>query len=393
MITNRSIFLFGVICWFSLVHIYGQELLEGHTDIMFTFSVSTGQWSGNFVDGEDFVNPNKNVPFDQASLPMIDQMYDPFTGVGDRETAFSGDEFIGVLAGDPFWLLPQSNAFPRNYTWPGFRSQVAPNTFRSYQPVDSRISSSQRWITHTLTDVIYAGQSMTPGHFSAFQYDLFGSPIIWMASSDGIDSSDVFYLDENGHAHTNYGFSQLGIYRVGLRASAILDVDGSTVVSNTEYITFAVGTLATWLADHFGGLDLVDSQVTGMDADGEDDGVDIKHEYAFNLNPVLSDRHYLTRDTGTSGLPIGWVETADAADRLHVQFLRRKGINNPQIQYIVEFNNDLGDPQGWLEVGSESVTSIDEIWERVTVTDTESVLSESNRFARVRILVQESISY
>ncbi|MEM6885337.1 MAG: TIGR03769 domain-containing protein, partial [Verrucomicrobiota bacterium] len=233
----------------------------------------------------------------------------------------------------------------------------------------------------------------TAGQFSAFQYDLFGSPIIWMASSDGIDSTDVFYLDENGHAHTNFGFSELGIYRVGLQASAILDSDGSTVTSNIEHVTFAVGTLATWLADHFGGLDLVDSQTTGMDADAEGDGVDIRQEYAFNLNPTISDRHTMTRDTGTSGLPIGWVEAASGSDRLHIQFLRRKSATNPQIQYIVEFNDNAGDEQGWVAANTETTGSINDVWERVTVTDSESVATKSSRFARVRIVVQETISY
>ncbi|MEM6885814.1 MAG: choice-of-anchor M domain-containing protein [Verrucomicrobiota bacterium] len=231
---RRNIFIIAVISWCSLTSLYGQDLLEGHTDIMFIYNDSTGQWSGNFVDGDDFENPDKDVPFDQASLPLIDQLYDSNTGLGDREIALSGDEFIGISAGDPFWLLPQNQGQVRDYTWPGFRSQVSPNTFRSYQPSDSRINSSQRWITHTLTDVTYAGQSSTAGQFSAFQYDLFGSPIIWMASSDGIDSTDVFYLDENGHAHTNFGFSELGIYRVGLQASAILDSDGSTVTASEQ---------------------------------------------------------------------------------------------------------------------------------------------------------------
>ena len=385
------VFVTGILSASPLL--FGQELLEGHTDILFKYDVGSGSWTGNFVDGNDFENPDKDVPFDQASLPMIDQLYNSSTGVGDREIAISGDEFIGVAVGDPYWLLPQNNFFPRDYTWPGWRNDVTPNVFRSYQPADARINSAQRWITHTLKEVSYAGQSTTPGEFSAFQFGSFNSFTLWMATSDGLDSSDVFYLDENGHAHTNFAFSELGIYRVGLQASAILDSDGSTVTGDTEYITFAVGTLATWLAEHFSGTDLVDPLVTGMDADGEKDGVEISLEYAFNLNPAISDRHFMVKDVGLSGLPVGWVAEDNGAERLHIQYLQRKSANNPQIQYVVEFNDDLGDAEGWVAAGSQNTVSIDSTWERVTVVDTESVVTQPQRFVRVRVVVQESITY
>jgi len=370
----------------------GQELLTSHTDILFSYDEVSGQWSGAYNHGGTSDNPDQTTVFDEASLPARDQEYDFFNDVGDRVEALAGEEFTGVEVGEWFWLLPQSNQ-NRNYTWPGFRTEVTPGVFRSYLLSDPRQSSSQPWVTYHLEEVIYSGQSTGTPEFSVFQYGSFGDLTIWIATSDGIDSTDVFYLDANGHAHANFGFSQLGIYRVGLRASAILDSTGETVTSDTEYVTFAIGTLATWLSDHYSGPDLVDSNVSGMESDSDGDRVRLLQEYAFNLVPTLKDKHYLERDTGVSGLPIGWIGESGGQDRLHLQMVCRKADTNPQIQYLVEFNDDISDDEGWEVVTPSALESIDGTWERVTVVDTESVSTRAQRFARVRIVVQESIDY
>ncbi|MEO0454869.1 MAG: hypothetical protein AAFY98_12155 [Verrucomicrobiota bacterium] len=375
-----------VVAFTGAFSLSGQDLLTSHTDIFFSYDETTGEWSGGLRHGGTSDNPTLETPFGQASLPLRDQLIN----AGDRLVATSFDSFTGAVSGEPFWELPQVN---QGYTWPGFRNAVTPNLFRSYQLNDSRQTATQRWVTYSLQDVIYSGQSTQTPHFAAYQFDSFGALKLWMSTVDDIDQSDVYYLDENGHAHLNFSFNALGIFRVGFRASGILDSDGSTVTSQTEYVTFAVGTLATWLADHYGGADLTNSLISGMDADAEGDGVNIRSEYAFNLNPTIKDRHYLERDTGTSGLPIGWLAESSGATRLHLQMVCRKPETNPQIEYCVEFNDDLSDPAGWVTAAATTTTSIDDTWERVTVIDSESISSKANRFARVRVLVQETITY
>ncbi len=140
-------------------------------------------------------------------------------------------------------------------------------------------------------------------------------------------------------------------------------------------------------------MDLVDDQVTGSESDSDGDQAKLIEEYAFNMNPTIRDRHALERDSGTSGLPTGWVAESGGVDRLHLQMVCRKSATNPQIQYIVEFNDDLTNEEGWAVATPLPPESINSTWERVTVIDTESIASKAKRFARVRVIVQESITY
>ncbi|MDA0338625.1 MAG: choice-of-anchor D domain-containing protein, partial [Proteobacteria bacterium] len=126
-------------------------------------------------------------------------------------------------------------------------------------------------------------------------------------------------------------------------------------------------TLESW-ADSYG--------LTGddslWDADGDGDSTTLLEEYGFNLDPNLNNFHFLTPGSGTSGLPsIVLDEDAGAPGnyRLRVEYLRRRGDVN--LFYTVKFNTDLTGP--WTSAtGPETVTVIDETWERVVVEDSES---------------------
>jgi surface-anchored protein len=368
-------------CWAQ-----AQDLLTAHTDIKFSYNTGTGEWEAVYNHGGTPENPNTETPFDQGSLPAEDQA----TPSGDRYTqpGSSSFDFTGVPDGEPLWILPATD---RGYTWPGFRNDQTPGTFRAYNPGDSRVTSDPLpWVEISLQEVIYSGHSTGTPTFSAWEFQ--GGPIVWMSSDDGIGPDDVYFLEQNGHTHINFGFSDLGIYRVGFKAKATLDSSGQVVESNAEYATFAIGTLATWLADHFGGVDLVTPSVTGMSADTDKDQVEMLHEYAFNMDPTQNDRHYLERDTGTSGLPIGWIEESQGEDRLHLQFVQRRTDTNPQIRYLVQFNDTLSET-GWETGFNHQTAVLDGEWERVTVVDTESTATASSRFARVQVVVDETINY
>lgn len=71
----------------------------------------------------------------------------------------------------------------------------------------------------------------------------------------------------------------------------------------------------------------------------------------------------------------------DAQGRLTIEFVRRKSASNPGITYIVETGPDL---IAWspLSLTAATVTSIDNVWERVTVTDPTIA---AKRFGRVRV--------
>lgn len=362
-----------------------QSLLTDHTDITFQFNPATATWSAELRHGGTFDNPDTASPLDLAALPAEDQ---PFSQ-GDRyvqPTAASFD-FTGVPDGDPLWILPQTD---RGYTWPGLRNDQTPGTFQAYNPGDPRVTATpQHWVSIRLVDVTYIGQSAS-AEFSAWQFQ--GAPIVWMATSDGITPDDRYYLLENAHSHLNWGFSALGIYRVGLEAEAILDATGQTVTSATHTVTFAIGTLATWQASHYSGPDLEDPATSGLSSDSDRDGLPLVLEYAFNLTPTIADSRTLTPGTGTAGLPTARIHSSGGMDYLEIEFIRRKTTTNPQITYTPEFN-DTPDAAGWSASGTTQTTSIDPTWERVIVTDSQPINTNDSRFARVRVTIQPKGSY
>ena len=109
----------------------------------------------------------------------------------------------------------------------------------------------------------------------------------WMATSDGIDSDDIYYMKENAHSHASIGFSSLGLYRIGYKPSAILEATGEFVVGDTKFVTFAIGTKAAWTATYYAGDDLFVGAISGDESDSDMDGIELLLEYAFNLNPCF----------------------------------------------------------------------------------------------------------
>lgn len=86
---------------------------------------------------------------------------------------------------------------------------------------------------------------------------------------------------------------------------------------------------------------------------------------------------------GEAGMPRGEMGTGMNAGKLKLTYIRRKSTSSPGISYAVQFNNSLL-PNSWAVNGSavESVASINEFIERVTVTDS---IVNSKRYARVRV--------
>lgn len=122
------------------------------------------------------------------------------------------------------------------------------------------------------------------------------------------------------------------------------------------------------------------------------DGVCNALKYAFNLmgtdpgqvtslaTPCLS---RLAPD-GRAGLPRMEI---NPAGRLTLLYVRRKASSQPAVAYAVEFAAGLG-AGAWSVNGdaTEQVTSLDDTWERVLVTD--SAPATGVRFARVRVALK-----
>ena len=213
-----------------------------------------------------------------------------------------------------------------------------------------------------------------------------------MATPDGIDSDHIYYMKENGHSHANIGFSSLGLYRIGYKPSAILEATGVSVVGSTKFVTFAIGTKAAWTASYYAGDDLIAGAVSGDESDSDMDGIKLLLEYAFNLNPISADFKILEAGNGTYGLPLINLVPSGTESVLQIEYIRRKASTNPQISYFPEFTTSLTGAE-WEVQTAETVTSIDADWERVVVSDLVGTSTSNKRFGRIRVEVQETISY
>ncbi len=112
--------------------------------------------------------------------------------------------------------------------------------------------------------------------------------------------------------------------------------------------------------------------------DGELDGLNNLLEFAFNLNPQLSD---VAASSATSGLPTARLVTVPGGKSLEVTFLRRKPPGGSSLSYTPQFSGDLNT---WNAGLTPSVVSIDAEWERVTVRESAAVTS-GRRYVRVSV--------
>jgi len=134
--------------------------------------------------------------------------------------------------------------------------------------------------------------------------------------------------------------------------------------------------------------------MNGLASDGSQDlllpaGDGVPHllKYAFNMigagtgqaAALTTPNQQTLGVSGTAGLPRQGV----SGGKLVLTYIRRKASSTPGITYEVEFSNSLA-PGSWTVNGSatETTTSIDANFERVTVTD--SAIT-TVRFARVRV--------
>jgi surface-anchored protein len=126
-------------------------------------------------------------------------------------------DFLGVGAGAPIWVLPQT--LDPNLLYLGIAAEE----------VGSGIFDNDQ--------VFWNLKSVSgPGHFAIWQNGGFGNPIVKMASADGITPGDQFLVPAGGHQHANFGFTALGLYQVGLSVGGY--IGGQWVESDTAFYNF-----------------------------------------------------------------------------------------------------------------------------------------------------------
>lgn len=121
-------------------------------------------------------------------------------------------------------------------------------------------------------------------------------------------------------------------------------------------------------------------------ADDDGDFISLLEEYAFNLDPTVSDLSVLASGAGTGGLPLIHLVGSGAAKHLQAEFVRRRG--DPDLTYTVEFGSHPSElpPDGFLAADQpEMITGIDLEFERVIVDDSRTVGTDPRRFGRVKL--------
>ncbi len=187
----------------------------------------------------------------------------------------------------------------------------------------------------------------------------------------------------NATSYSDTGLSAATAYYYRLRATNAAGDSAYTATASASTQTGVQAFRATYGLAANGSQDLLTPA---------GDGIANLLKYAFNLlgngtgqAPTLATPNASVLDpAGSAGLPYVSLLSAPSSS-LQITYLRRKASTAPGITYAIEFTNDLGiaDPWAVNPAATESATSLDSTFERVTVTD--SVATPSKRFARVKV--------
>lgn len=127
--------------------------------------------------------------------------------------------FTGTTAGSPIWILPQHHGADGH----GHEDEDMPFLGIGTEEIPSGLFVGNQ-VSLTL------GSISGPGHFSLWQTDPFGEPIVYMSSFDPA-SANVLVLPVGLHGHYNWGFTEPGLYQIELIASGLLLDQTQTTIS------------------------------------------------------------------------------------------------------------------------------------------------------------------
>jgi hypothetical protein len=361
----------------------GGLLQFGHVDCSINYI--NGQWVAGYRHEPDANPLDPNAPADGPLLDLESTVLlardQPFE-VGSRVLRPTPPEwdFLGPLPGRPLWWFPQTNWAQGNYV--GFSIS---GPFAVYQETDPRLAGSgpQKWARIQAVSQQYRGKGA--GRFSVWTNSTASGLKVWVDSRDGFQETDRYFVGDNSHAHPAFGFTALGLYKVGFQGRAWLDVDRTKEVVSPVYPSYiAVGTYAIWIAENFSPTRWFQPVISGENADPDEDGISNLMEYACGLNPRTSDAE-------SRYLPA--IEALEGGSFL-VKTRQRSGMDNPQLRYQWE-EADRPDAVEWTAVEPLSREGIDGKWEQVHYVMAPPAPDdpERRRYGRLRVELLESLTY
>lgn len=126
-------------------------------------------------------------------------------------------DFIGVGAGVPFWTLPEIQEVNK----PFYGVSAG-----GLDPVD--------WDGSLNLALLSVVSAPSGGQFSLWQ-DNGGSPIVRLATSNGVNASDTFEIVPGSHQHYNWSFTEPGIYQLQFKVIGYSPGDPDLGFGGLEY--------------------------------------------------------------------------------------------------------------------------------------------------------------
>ncbi len=277
------------------------ERLEDRTTPAFSTILSSGHVDLGlaFEDGKWEPHIHQEEPVEAEFEPDEALLHVPAAA---KQTRPAGDEwnFLGVAAGQDVWILPQIENPDLLYL--GIATEeIEPGTFAAYYL--PAMDDVQEWVMLRLLSV------RGPGQFSIYTTGI-GDPKVLMATSDGIDATDVIFLPTGSHMHANYAFTKPGIYEVTFVAGGY---DNDTLAwMRSKPFTYTFGVEQTNVTKT--GFDI---RVLDVKADPVADTVEVEYEIV----------------NGTIGGPIqvGFYSSVDAVFNAGDRLLQMVAITEPSL--------------------------------------------------------------
>lgn len=360
---------------------------------------------GDLLVAESEEDMGAYVDYWRLVLRVVDEdtiiFSDTWTTMTDEShpVLISGDSAGGVLTRNP---LPAPTG-----SWTGDFVEAA--------IVGSQAESGEEGITNDMEDEVGAAtiSQEGPGLFVATfsdqdedDEDLEFTLQSGRLEFTEVDSDPYVLFEDTSWRFQNVLFSDRG-YLFQLGGGRLLLINGGSEITRqiwkptgaaTNYINWMdlyVGIweqegadeeigFSEWSESVFTEAELENPLISGPAADPDFDGISNLLEFAFNMDPKSgSDDRMLIPSTGTAGLPAVTVDAPDEPNSeppvVKIEFLRRK---NSDLTYMPQFSSSLESGDWGAPQQQPTVVSIDDEWERVTVTDTPPPTA-SRRFARV----------